>query len=51
MFLGTPLFLGGTDHFQTITDKKKKNQVSYRQQKLQSLSIVCEREEKCWQHS
>lgn len=24
MFLGTPLFLGGTDHFQTITDKKKK---------------------------
>lgn len=31
--------------------QKKKNQVSYRQQKLQSLSIVCEREEKCWQHS
>lgn len=28
MFLGTPLFLGGTDHFQTITDKKKKKKKS-----------------------
>lgn len=45
MFPGVPLFLGFWVEL-TIFRLSDKNQGSYRQQKLQSFAVLCEREEK-----